>query len=100
MREIHKIFPDAKLPTERQRQKLCELIYHALLKIRVLGWSGKSEQAADLADAFHNLPVMLWSEDFSLDYFRKYLESYQQKYPDDKGTDYLKLVDQIIDEEN
>ncbi len=100
MREIHKVFPDAKLLSELQRQKLCEMIYRALLEVRILGWGGKAEQAADLADAFHNLPTMLWSEDFSLDFFRKFLESYHQKYSESGGINYLKMLDRIVNEED
>jgi hypothetical protein len=96
VRKIHKSFPDAKFLTERQRQKLCEMIYHALLEMRVLGWGGKAEQAADLADAFHNLPAMLWREGFSLDFFQKFLEAYRQKYPDGGGAGYLKMLDEVI----
>jgi hypothetical protein len=47
---------DAKPLTDLQRQHLCELIYDALLEIRLHGWEGRAEQAADLAEAFHNLP--------------------------------------------
>ena len=100
MREIHKVFPDARPLTERQRQQLCQMIYRALLEARVLGWGCRAEQAADLADAFHNLPVMLWSEDFSLDFFRKFLEAYRQKYPDGGGTGYLKMLDEVIAEDS
>ena len=100
MREIHKVFPDAKPLTERQRRKLCEMLYRALLEIRALGWDGKAEQIADLADAFHNLPAMLWSEDFSLDFFRNFLEGYRQKYPEGWGTGYIKALDEIMAEED
>jgi hypothetical protein len=95
---MHKVFPDARPLTERQRQWLCQMIYRALLEMRILGWGGKAEQAADLADAFHNLPAMLW-EDFSLDFFRKFLEAYRQKYPDGGGAGYLKMLDEAMAEE-
>jgi hypothetical protein len=74
------------------------MIYRALLEIRILGWLGKGQQAADLADAFHNLPAMLWSEDFSLGFFRKFLESYHQRYPEGEGVNYLKVLDRIVNE--
>src|SRR5262245_12280316 len=51
--------PDARLLTEQQRQELCRMLFNALLEIRGLGSQGKAQQAADLADAFHNLPIYL-----------------------------------------
>jgi hypothetical protein len=83
--------------TDAQRKKLCELIYSALLEIRQLGWDGKSGQAADLADAFHNLPREMWKDDFSLEQFRDlFLKDYQASYPKERIRNYLKQVDQII----
>ncbi len=38
------------------------MLHDALVVIRILGWQGKGQQAGDLADAFHNLPVYLGSE--------------------------------------
>jgi hypothetical protein len=90
--------PDARLLTERQRQELCKMLFNALLEIRILGWEGKATQAADLADAFHNLPVYLWSDEFSLNIFRQFLEGYQQIYPERGSFDYLKMLDEITKE--
>lgn len=88
---------DAKLPTDAQRQKLCEMMYQAFLEIRLLGGSGKAEQAGDLADAFHNLPRDMWCDDFSLQFFRdSFLGVYQKKYPVRMVRDYVKMVDEII----
>ena len=56
--------------TNTQRETLCELLHHALVEIRLLAGAGKAAQAADLADAFHNLPKAMWSEEFSLELFR------------------------------
>jgi len=69
------------LPTERQRQALCEMIAAAFVEIRLLGWDGKAAQAADLADAFHNVPREMygWGR-WSRSIFRAGLEHYQQKY--------------------
>ena len=83
--------------TEAQRKKLCELTYFALVDIRTLGWEGKAEQAADLADAFRNLPKDMWKDDFSLEQFRGlFLKDYQKKYPKDKGRNYLVMIDKVI----
>jgi len=86
-------FPDSKSLTEEQRQKLCQMLYMALLEMRAAGWAGKATQAADLADAFHNLPAGMWQDDFSLDFFRKFLESYRDKYPD--AFNYLPACDEV-----
>lgn len=76
------------------------MLHWALIEMRGLGHQGKAEQAADLADAFHNLPVYLWSEDFSLSFFRKFLESYQSRYSERGSFDYLKMLDEMMTEEN
>ena len=65
----------------------------------MLGNEGKAEQAADVADAFHNLPIYLWSEQFSLNVFRGFLEEYQQKYQEAGCYNYLKMLDEITREE-
>ena len=89
--------PDAKLPTDAQRQKLSEMMHQAFIEMRLLGWSAKAEQAADLADAFHNLPRDMWRDDFSLKFFRdSFLATYQRKYPEGRYRDYLAMVDEII----
>jgi hypothetical protein len=75
------------------------MIHRALLEVRVLGWDGKTEQTADLADAFHNLPAMLWSEELSLTFFRTFLEAYREKYPDGGGAGYLRMLDEVMAEQ-
>lgn len=92
-----KMHPDAKLPTDAQRQKLSEMMHQAFIEMRLLGWDGKAEQAADLADAFHNLPRDMWQIDFSLQFFRDaFLAVYQKKYPVRLVRDYVAMVDEII----
>jgi len=92
-----KLYPDARMPTEEERRKLCEMLDRALIDIRGLGNNGKAEQAADLADAFHNVPGNLWSEHFSFGAFRMFLEDYQRRYPV-KGEyfDYLGMLDEVM----
>jgi hypothetical protein len=83
--------------TDVQRKKLGELIYRALVEIRLLSWQKKPEQAADLADAFHNLPKDMWKDDFALEEFgHLFLKDYQAKYPDSPVANYLAAVEQII----
>src|ERR1051325_6485709 len=80
---------NGKPPTDAQRRKLCEMMYYAFVEVRLLGWAGKAEQAADLADAFHNLPRGMWQDDFSLQFFRdSFVAVYQKKYPEDRVSDY------------
>jgi hypothetical protein len=73
-------------------------MYDAFLEVRYLGWAGRATQAADLADAFHNLPNGMWRDDFSLVLFRdNYLLRYETKYrPDGPIRTYVKAVDAII----
>lgn len=74
---------DPKKISDAQRKDLCGMMGQAFIEIRFLCRGGKCEQAADLADAFHNLPGGIWSDDFSLEFFYDvYLGEYQRKYPD------------------
>ncbi|MBI5367873.1 MAG: hypothetical protein HZA54_12610 [Planctomycetes bacterium] len=87
---------DARLPTDEQREKLCAMMGDAFLEIRMLGWTGQAQQAADLADAFHNVPRGMWSDEFSLRFLRDaFLSPYQEKYAE-RSFDYVAKVDEII----
>ncbi len=92
-------FPDSRMPTEEKRQKLCKMLFYALLEIRELGNSGEAEQAADVADAFHNLPAYLWSDTFSFSFFRNFLQGYQEKYGEKVRFNYLTMLDAITKEQ-
>ena len=89
--------PDAKPLTDAQRQALCRMMHAAFVEIRSLG-ATKTAQAADLADAFHNLPNDLWWDEFSLVFFRDaFLGPYHTKYPRSGGFfDYMSMVNEII----
>ena|SRR5215475_6709262 len=89
---------DARSLTEQERQELCKMLFNALLEIRMLGREGKAEQAADVAHVFHNLPIYLWSDKFSMSLFRSFLEEYQQMYSERVGFDYVKMLDEISKE--
>ena len=90
------IHSDAKLPTDAQRRRLSKMLSFAIVEMRFLGHAGKTEQAADLADAFHNLPIDMWSASFSWSFFRDcYLRAYQQKYTE-ISTDYVAMLDEIM----
>jgi hypothetical protein len=82
-------FDDARLPTESERKSLARLIYMAFCDVRALTKGGHSEQARDLADAFHNVPLLMHTASFSFSAMRRSLDSYRSKYPDGLSTDYL-----------
>jgi hypothetical protein len=80
-------------PTDEQRKKLCELMHHAFIALRYL----EGEQANDLAYAFHNLPVDMYSQaTWSKERARGALQNYQMKYQKNPGVDYVALFDEIF----
>lgn len=88
--------PDSRLPNPTQQKKLCDLLHHALVDIRTLAGSGRSAQASDLADAFHNLPQEIWCNSFSISSFRQaFLVPYYRKWPDRRPLDYIGLLDEV-----
>jgi hypothetical protein len=82
------------LPNDKQREALGDMMHRAFVEIRALGWAGRAEQAADLADAFHNLPKEMygWGR-WDVGTFRAMLKHYQDKYG---GGDYLAMLDRIF----
>jgi hypothetical protein len=89
--------PNDMRVTDAHRKKLCELMHFAFVEIRQLGLAGKSEQAGDLADAFHNLPKDMWKEDFSLEFLRgAFLAPYQEQYPEGRVRDYVAVVNEML----
>lgn len=57
------------------------MMHYAFVELRMLGWEGRAEQAAALADTFHNLPHEIYrNEGFNVKLFRGMLEDYQAKY--------------------
>lgn len=84
-------------PSNEQKQALGKMLHCALLEIRVLGWENKAQQAADLADAFHNLPIFMYSSEFDWSFFRYFIQSYQTKYPrpERSSFDYVTALNEI-----
>jgi hypothetical protein len=88
------------LPSTDQIKQLNEMIARAFVEMRCLGWAGKGEQVADLADAFHNIPTEMhgvgkWEVKFT----RAMLQFYQEKYHSEiySGmTNYVAWVDRIF----
>ena len=83
-------FDDARMPTEAERQNLSRLMYLAFCDLRALTLDGQAQQAKDLAEAFHNIPLLMHTGDFSFKTFRNFLERYQQKYEGQTRFDYLR----------
>lgn len=87
------------LPTSKQREMICDMIHFAFVELRLLGWGGHAAQAADLADAFHNISKEMhgWGL-FRWDIFRGMLEDYQLKWRGNSavaGRDYVGMLDEI-----
>ena len=74
------------MPTEQQRRLFCEMMHRAFVEMRGLGFRGKSEQAAALADAFHNLPITMYHPNFDWVMSRRYFEAYNRQYPPGSET--------------
>jgi hypothetical protein len=86
-------------PDDQQRQALGRMLHHAFVEIRALGWAGRAQQAADLADAFHNLPTEVYVVGrLNVGLFRRMLRLYQEKYPSegDRLYDYVAMLDSIF----
>lgn len=81
-------FDDARMPTDVERKSLSRLMYLAFCDLRVLAKEGRTEQAKDLSEAFHNIPLLMNTSDFSFKAFRDFLERYQQKYKDTARFNY------------
>ncbi|MBI4854477.1 MAG: hypothetical protein HY819_21985 [Acidobacteria bacterium] len=87
---------DARKLTENEQKGLCKMMHSAFLEIRHLGWQGKAQQSADLADAFHNLPLFLDRDDFSFEFFAYFLKVYYKKYPDPNIFNYLSMLENVM----
>lgn len=81
------------LPTEAQREKICDLIASAFIELRYLD----GQQAHDLAYAFHNLPKEIYGwGTWSVEIMRGRLGYYQTKHSGNLGFDYVKAFDSIF----
>ncbi|MDL5030560.1 hypothetical protein QRD43_01465 [Pelomonas sp. APW6] len=81
------------LPTEAQRQRLCDLMAAAFIELRYL----EGEQAHDLAYAFHNLPKEMygWGA-WNLDTVRARLQRYQDKHAERPGFPYVAAFNDLF----
>ena len=84
------------LPTADQKRRLCDLSALAFVELRALSLEGRHEQAADLADAFHNiLKEMYGWGSFSWSIFRGMVADYQAKWKARQASIMLNYVDKI-----
>ena len=77
------------MPTEQERKNLSRLMYLAFCDFRALAREGSNQQARALAEAFHNVPLLMYTGDFSFQAFREFLDHYQSKYRDKLLINYL-----------
>jgi hypothetical protein len=61
----------------------------AFINVRALVLDGQPQQAKDVAEAFHNIPLLMHTDDFSSKAFHDSLERYQQKYSGKASYNYL-----------
>jgi len=89
-----------QLPSDKQREGLGELIQNAFVEIRAIAAEGRGQQASDLADTFHNISREMygWGK-WDVEFTRKMLERYQQKYHDESYSpkfNYVTKLDAIF----
>ena len=77
------------MPTDKERKSLSRLMYMAFCDLRALALSGQTQQAKDLSEAFHNIPLLMYTADFSFKVFGDFLVRYQEKYTGKARFDYL-----------
>ncbi|HEY2083264.1 MAG TPA: hypothetical protein VGI88_10800 [Verrucomicrobiae bacterium] len=77
------------MPTDSERRKLSRLMYMAFCDLRALALNGQTQQVKDLSEAFHNIPLLMYTPEFSFKAFRDFLKNYQEKYGDKARFDYL-----------
>jgi hypothetical protein len=51
----------------------------------MLSGTGRNQHASDLADAFHNLPVFMFSQDFSWAILWNFVDEYEDLHGSTKG---------------
>jgi len=87
-------FDGSRLPTDTERKNLSRL-YLAFVDMRALILDGDPRPAKDLAGAFHNIPLMMHTPDFSFSAFREFLGNYQTRYQAHLRINYLQEWDKL-----
>jgi hypothetical protein len=82
-------FEDARMPTDAERKNLSYLMYMAFCELRMLSLRGHAERAKDLAEAFHNIPLLMFTDEFSFQAFKEFLTRYQEKHKETAQFNYL-----------
>jgi hypothetical protein len=82
---------------EQELKYLCEMMHYAFLEIRVLCWQNKAEQAAELADVFHEIPQVMFFSNFNMNLFIERLKVYQEKY--NPPLSYTTIINHIINKD-
>jgi hypothetical protein len=73
-------FGDERTPTEAERKSLTRLMYLAFCDLRLLAREGRMEQARALSEAFHNVPLLMHTQNFSFRAFREFLQRYHDGF--------------------
>lgn len=92
---MNNLSTEPSILSEIQRRDLCDLLGRALVQIRGLSRMGNYQQAADLADATHSLPTMLYSPIFSWEALETFFVSYHKMYPPAQPGDYYDYLSAI-----
>ena len=83
--------------SDEQRRGLCDLLHLAFLDLRGMGAPERAHRASRLAYAVHNVPLLLYAEDFSWEKIERPLQYYQAQFSDEgsRGYDYVALIAKI-----
>jgi hypothetical protein len=74
------------------------VLYWAFIELRGMGSPDRALQASKLAYALHNLPHLLFADDFNWEKVEGPLRHYQENFYQTEATlgyDYLKMIAQI-----
>jgi hypothetical protein len=88
----------SQLLSDVERRGLCDILYHAFIELRGMGTPDRAPQASKLAYALHNLPHLLFAEDFTWEKVEGPLRYYQGQFYQNEATrgyDYLRMVAQV-----
>lgn len=100
---MSRVAAEFSTPSEVQRRALSDMIAAALVEIRAVAGLGRSAQAADLADVFHNIPAAMYGTNWwkAID-FRDDLEGYQRRYANEDECwprNYVEMFDAAFGDE-
>src|ERR1043166_3770047 len=84
--------------SDQEQRGLCEVLYYAFLDLGGMSSPERALQASKLANALHNLPPLLFRDDFAWEKVEGPLRYYQSQFYQTEATrgyDYLKMIAQI-----